>query len=163
MRKTVTFMLVFAIESQIDIMATAAGVDPVAFRLAHISDDRVRRVLLAAADAFGWQCTVGPSGRGYGIAISSGAASVVATMAEVKVDRMTVHVTVARIVCAQDGGIVVNPEGARMQIEGGLTMGLGYSFSEELRFRGGEILDKNCDTYRLPSSELSPKSRLCRS
>lgn len=56
----------------------------------------------------------------------------------------------ARIVCAQDMGIVVNPTGATMQIEGALTMGLGYALSEELRFRGGEILDRNFDTYALP-------------
>jgi isoquinoline 1-oxidoreductase len=74
----------------------------------------------------------------------------VATCAQVAVDRATGKVTVQRIVCAQDMGIVVNPEGAKMQIEGGLTMGLGYTLSEELRFRGGEILDRNFDTYPLP-------------
>lgn len=47
-------------------------------------------------------------------------------------------------------GIVVNPEGAKMQMEGAITMGLGYSFAEELRFRGGEILDRNFDTYHIP-------------
>jgi nicotinate dehydrogenase subunit B len=149
-------MNVFAIESQIDIMAAATGVDPLAFRLAHVSDGRMRKVLQAAADAFGWQPAVGPSGRGCGIAISSDAGSVVATMAEVKVDKTSGRVTVVRIVCAQDMGIVVNPEGARMQIEGGLTMGLGYALSEELRFRGGEILNKNYDTYRLPRFSAVP-------
>ena len=43
----------------------------------------------------------------------------------VKVDAASGRVKVVRIVCAQDMGIVVNPEGAKMQIEGGLTMGLG--------------------------------------
>ena len=143
-------MNVFATESQIDIMAAAAGVDPLAFRLKHIQEPRMRRVLQAAAKAFGWAPATGPSGRGFGIACSSDAGSVVATMAEVKVDRASGRVEVVRIVCAQDMGIVVNPEGAKMQIEGGLTMGLGYALTEELRFHGGEILDQNFDTYRLP-------------
>ncbi|MBU6464800.1 MAG: xanthine dehydrogenase family protein molybdopterin-binding subunit [Bradyrhizobium sp.] len=150
-------MNIFATESQIDIMAAAAGTDPLAFRLGHLSDGRMRKVLQTAVDAFGWQAAVRPSGRGHGIAISSDAGSVVATIAEVKVDRTSGRVTVVRIVCAQDMGIVVNPEGARMQIEGAITMGLGYSFSEELRFQGGEILDKNYDTYRLPRFDVVPK------
>ncbi len=150
-------MNVFAVESQIDIMAAAAGADPLAFRLAHISDPRMRNVLRSAADAFGWQAAVGPSGRGYGIALSSDAGSLVATIAEAKVDKASGKVTVVRMVCAQDMGIIVNPEGARMQIEGGLTMGLGYALSEELRFRGGEILDRNFDSYHLPRFSAVPR------
>jgi len=143
-------MNVFAIESQIDELATAAGADPVAFRLAHLSDPRLRRVLKAATEAFGWTAAAGPSGRGVGVACSVDAGSCVATCAQVAVDRASGKIAVQRIVCAQDMGIVVNPEGAKMQIEGGLTMGLGYTLGEELRFRGGEILDRNFDTYPLP-------------
>ena len=148
-------MNVFATESQIDIMATAAGVDPLAFRLKHLRDARMRRVLQAAAEAFGW--SPGPGGRGYGIALSSDAGSLVATICEVKVDKASGKVTVVRMVCAQDTGIIVNPEGARMQIEGGLAMGLGYALSEELRFHGGEVLDRNFDTYQLPRFSAVPK------
>ena len=150
-------MNVFATESQIDIMAAAAGVDPLAFRLRHIADIRMRRVLQAAAKAFGWNAAAGPSGKGYGIACSSDAGSVVATMAEVKVDKASGRVTVVRMVCAQDMGIIVNPEGARTQIEGGLTMGLGYALSEELRFHGGEVLDRNFDSYHLPRFSAVPR------
>ncbi|WP_291688301.1 molybdopterin cofactor-binding domain-containing protein [Bradyrhizobium sp.] len=150
-------MNIFATESQIDIMAAAAGADPLAFRLAHIGDPRVRKVLQAAADAFGWSAAAGPSGRGYGIALSSDAGSYVATIAEVKVDKPSGRVSVVRMVCAQDMGVIVNPEGAKMQIEGGLTMGLGYALSEELRFRGGEVLDRNYGTYHLPRFSAVPK------
>ena len=54
-------------------------------------------------------------------------------------------------------GVVVNPEGARMQIEGGLTMGLGYTLTEELRFRGGEILGRNFDPYDIPRLGSVPR------
>jgi isoquinoline 1-oxidoreductase len=65
----------------------------------------------------------------------------VATLAEVQVDKATGRVQVTRVVCAQDMGVLVNPEGARQQMEGCITMGLGYTFSEEIRFKGGEVLD----------------------
>lgn len=149
-------MNVFATESQIDIMAAGAAVDPLAFRLKHITDPRMRRVLEAAADTFGWQPAIRPSGKGYGIACSSDAGSVVATIAELKVSKDG-RITVLRMVCAQDMGIVVNPEGARMQIEGGLTMGLGYALTEELRFHGGDVLDRNFDSYHLPRFSTVPR------
>jgi isoquinoline 1-oxidoreductase len=150
-------MNVFAVESQIDIMAASAGIDPVEFRLRHFAEPRMRRVLQAAVDAFGWKAAAAPSGRGFGVACSIDAGTCVATMAEVKVDRSTGKVRVVRIVCAQDMGIVVNPVGAKMQMEGGLTMGLGYVLSEELRFRAGEILDRNFDTYNLPRFSWVPR------
>jgi CO/xanthine dehydrogenase Mo-binding subunit len=81
----------------------------------------------------------------------------VATMAEVKVDDTLGVVQVQRVVCAQDTGEVINPEGVRLQIEGCITMGLGYVFSEEIRFKGGKILDENFDTYELPRFSWLPK------
>jgi isoquinoline 1-oxidoreductase len=79
-----------------------------------------------------------------------------ALVAEVQVDRASGAIRVTRVVAAQDMGIVVNPEGARMQIEGCIAMGLGYVLTEELRFRGGEILDTNFDTYEIPRFSWMP-------
>jgi isoquinoline 1-oxidoreductase len=78
-------------------------------------------------------------------------------MAEVKVDRGSGAVKVIRVVVAQDMGIVINPEGATMQIEGCVTMGLGYTLSEDLRFRGGQVLDRNFNTYELPRFSVLPQ------
>jgi CO/xanthine dehydrogenase Mo-binding subunit len=78
-------------------------------------------------------------------------------MAEVEVDTKTGGVRVERIVCAQDTGEVINPEGVRMQIEGCLTMGLGYCLTEEIRFKDGRILDENFDTYEIPRFSWLPK------
>jgi isoquinoline 1-oxidoreductase len=150
-------MNAFAIESQIDMMASAAGEDPLAFRLRHLTDPRMRRVLQAAADAFGWQPAAAPSKRGVGLACNIDAGTYVATMAQVKVDGATGRVQAIRMVCAQDMGIVVNPEGAKMQVEGGITMGLGYTLAEELRFLGGDILDRNFGTYAIPRFSWVPR------
>jgi len=80
-----------------------------------------------------------------------------ALAAEVAVDRATGVITVKRVVAAQDMGIVINPEGAKMQMEGCVTMGLGYVLSEELNFNGGAIADKNFDTYELPRFAAVPR------
>jgi isoquinoline 1-oxidoreductase len=150
-------MNTFAIESHIDTMAAAIGEDPLAFRLRNLTDPRMRRALQAAADAFGWQAARAAGRRGFGMACNIDAGTYVATMAEVSVDAASGHVKVIRILCAQDMGIVVNPEGAKMQIEGGITMGLGYSLSEELRFVGGDILDRNFGTYQIPRFSQVPR------
>jgi len=80
----------------------------------------------------------------------------VATMAEVAVERSSGEVQVERVACAQDMGVVVNPDGARQQVEGSITMGLGYALSEEVRFKDGEVLDRNFDTYEIPRFSWLP-------
>ena len=147
----------FARESQIDIMAAKAGVDPVEFRLRHLSDETMKRVIKTAAEKFGWKPMKAPSGRGYGVACGIDAGTSVATMAEVEVDKATGKVNVKRVVCAQDMGLVINPEGATIQMEGCITMGLGYALREDIRFKGSEILDTNFDTYEIPRFSWLPK------
>jgi nicotinate dehydrogenase subunit B len=148
---------VFARESQIDTMAAKAKVDPLEFRLNNTSDKRMRSVLEAAAGRFGWKKAMAPSGRGVGVACGIDAGTYVALMAEVKVDLATGSVKVVRIVCAQDMGIVINPDGAKMQMEGCVMMGLGYTLSEEVHFNGGEILTRNFDKYELPRFSGMPE------
>jgi isoquinoline 1-oxidoreductase len=147
----------FARESQIDIMAAKAGVDPLAFRLNNLSDARMVRVLKAATNAFGWRPAPAPSGRGVGVACAIYLGTWVAMCAEVAVEKATGGVHVRRVVCAQDEGVIVNPDGSRQQIEGGITMGLGYALSEEVRFRGGEVRARNFDSYELPRFSWLPR------
>ena len=147
---------VFARESHMDLLAAKAKVDPLAFRLRHLTDPRVIRVLKMAAERFGWVALPGPSGRGVGVACGSWRGTIVATMAEVAVDRSTGQVRVKRVVQAQDMGLVINPDGARQQMEGAIVMGLGYSLSEGMRFKAGRILDENFDTYPLPRFSWLP-------
>jgi len=150
---------VFAMESQVDIMAAAAGVNPLDFRRTNLTDERMLRVLRVAAENFGRTFAPAPSGLGYGIACTNYHGTYVATLAEVSVNKRTGEVRVERVVCAQDMGEVINPKGAQLQIEGCITMGLGYVLSEELRFRGGEILDRNFDSYQLPRFSWLPRIR----
>jgi len=147
----------FARESHIDVMAARAEMDPLEFRLKNLTDERMRGVLKAAAEKFGWTSAKAPSGRGFGIACGSDVDVPVALIAEVEVDRRTGSVQVKRVVCAQDMGLVINPEGTKLQVEGGITMGLGYTLTEEVHFDGGRILDLSFGTYKLPCFSWVPE------
>jgi nicotinate dehydrogenase subunit B len=147
----------YARELHLNLMASKAGVDPLAFRLMHLTDKRMIRVLKAAAERFGWKSGKTPGKRGYGIACGIDAGTYVALMAEVDVDTGTGNLDVKRVVCAQDMGVVVNPDGAKMQMEGCITMGLGYALAEEIHFKDGEIFDLNFDTYTIPTFSWLPK------
>lgn len=148
---------VFAVESHIDLLAEAAGLDPLSFRLKNITDERMKRVIEAAAEKFGHTFAKSPSGQGYGIACTDYLGTYVALMAEVKVNERTGDVRVERVVCAQDTGEMINPEGIRIQIEGCIIMGLGYLFTEEIHFNGGDIRDRNFDTYEISRFSWIPK------
>ena len=137
----------FARESQIDIMAANAGIDPLEFRLNNLNDEKMRGVLKAAAKKFGWKPAKAPSGRGYGIACGIDAGTSVAAIAEVEVNKKTGDVHVKRVVCAQDMGLSINPEGAAIQMEGCITMGLGYALKEDIHF----------DSYDIPRFSWLPK------
>jgi isoquinoline 1-oxidoreductase len=148
---------IHAKELTMNILAAKAGLDQVEFRLRHLKDSRMRGVLEAAAQKFGWTPAKTPSGRGYGVACGIDAETYVAVMAEVEVDRNSGVIKVKRVVCAQDMGQVVNPQGAAIQMEGCITMGLGYALSEEVRFSDGRIADVNFDTYEIPRFSWLPK------
>jgi len=148
----------FARESHIDLMAARAGIEPLDFRLRNIRDEKFRRVLKAGADKFGWTpAKKSPSGRGYGMACGFDVGVPVVLFAEVKVDERSGAIQVRRVVCAQDLGLVINPQGIALQTEGCITMGLGYALTEEVNFTGGRIRDENFDTYELPGFSWVPE------
>jgi isoquinoline 1-oxidoreductase len=148
---------IFGRESHIDIMAAKAGLDPLEFRLKNLADERMIRVVRAGAEKFGWRAGKAPSGKGQGMVCLDYLGTYVAAFAQIKYDKKSGQIQVERIVHAQDMGPVINPEGARMQMEGAITMGLGYCLSEEIHFIGGEILDLNFSSYQIPRFSWVPK------
>ena len=147
---------VFAMESHTDMLARAAGMDPLSFRMHNLKDGRIIRVLQRAADQFGHQFKKGPGGDGYGICCTNYLNTCVATIAHVSVNASTGEVHVERVVCAQDMGEIINPQGATLQIEGGITMGLSAALSEEIGFSGGTIHTRNFDSYRITRFSQAP-------
>jgi isoquinoline 1-oxidoreductase len=147
----------YARDLHLNLMAAAAGRDPLDFRLHHLKDRRMRSVLAAVARIFGYKPAAPPSGRGIGIACGIDAETYVAAMAEVAVDESSGTIGVKRLACAQEMGQVVNPQGATIQMEGCLTMGLGYALTEGMHFDNGKLLDTNFDTYVLPRFSWVPR------
>ena len=146
----------FARESHIDVMAHAAGMDPFEFRMINLRDQKMVATLQLAANTFGW-VNQKKSGHGYGIALGHDAGTLVALITEVKVNKQTGEVNVIRAVCAQDMGQVVNPNGATIQTEGGITMGIGYALYEEIAFEGGKMKTKNFNNYEFTRFSSTPK------
>jgi len=150
----------FARESHMDVLAARLGVDPLEFRLNHLSHARMRRVLETAAKQFGWQAGHGSTGRGVGMACGMYSNACNATFVQLTVNRGTGAVQVNRVVMALDLGLVINPDGMRQQAEGCVMMGLGSALSEEIRFHNGEVLSRNFDSYRIPRFSWVPKMEI---
>jgi len=141
---------VFAIESFMDELAAAAGIDPVAFRLAHIKDERERAVIEAVAKAAAWKPGEkgdGRRGRGIGYARYKTVATFNAVIAEVEVNRTTGIVRVPRIWASADAGQIINPDGLTNQIEGGIIQSMSWTLHEHVRFDRNGILSEDWMSY----------------
>jgi len=140
----------FAREVHIDELAHLVKMDPLAFRLKNIEDARLRAVLEAAAEKFGWDGKKSGAGQGSGIAGGFEKGSYVASCAEVSVDPKSGEVSIVRIVTAFECGAVVNPDGLRNQIEGSVIQGLGGALFEAIEFSAGKVLNPKFSSYRVP-------------
>lgn len=146
----------FARESHIDTTALAAGIDPLEFRLKNLKNEDMIATLKLGAEAFDW-ARKKEEGHGFGIALGEDAGTCVVILAEVFVDKSTGEVQPIKVVCAQDMGQVVNPHGATVQTEGGITMGLGYALYEDIEFTGGNVKSRNFKNYTITKFSKTPK------
>jgi CO/xanthine dehydrogenase Mo-binding subunit len=140
----------FAREVHMDELARAAKLDPVELRRRNLRDARVRAVLDAAAERFGWGRAKAAPNRGHGVAAGTEKGSYVAACAEVAVDRVTGAVRVLRLVAAFECGAIVNPDHLRSQVEGSLVQGLGGALFEEVQFERNEVRSDRFSRYRVP-------------
>ncbi|MBI3706107.1 MAG: xanthine dehydrogenase family protein molybdopterin-binding subunit [Proteobacteria bacterium] len=145
----------FTVESFVDEMAAAAGKDPVDFRrLLLAQSPRAKAVLDLAAEKAGWGTPM-PAGRGRGISVILLFGTYVAQVAEVSVDARG-DVRLDRVVCAVDCGRVVNPDGAKAQIEGGIIFGASAALYNAIDIEKGRIVQTNFDTYRVMRIDEAP-------
>jgi len=147
----------FARESHIDELALAVKMDPLEFRLKNLKNERLRDVLQAAAEAFGWGKTKSGDRRGLGLAVGTEKGSYLATCAEVMADKDSGVVKVRRAVTAFDCGAVVNPNHLKNQIEGALVMGIGGALFEAVEFSNGMVTNPFLSDYRVPRFSDAPK------
>jgi CO/xanthine dehydrogenase Mo-binding subunit len=136
-----------AIECFLDELAEQTGVDPIEYRLALTSDPRVRRVIETAANLAGWRAGESGgegTGRGFGFGRYKNRAAYMAVVAEVEVDE---EVRLKRIWASVDAGLVINPDGAENQIEGGIIQAASWTLKERVRFEAGRIVSDTWNTY----------------
>ena len=141
----------FARESAMDELAAAAGFDPLEFRLKNLKDERLRAVLEAAAERFGWKDRTGHGGIACGIDKGGYVANCV------EIEMKGKDVKLKRIVAAFECGAIVNPAHLKNQVEGSIVMGLGGALFEAIQFAGGKILNPVLSKYRVPRfSDVPP-------
>ena len=145
---------VFARESLMDELAASANVDPLEFRLRHLSNDRLRAVLVSAAERFGWRAAWKKSSSrqrtGVGLACGIEKGSYAACCARIEVDERAGTFKVLEVCEAFECGAIQNPANLKAQVEGCIIMGLGGALSEEMHFKDGKILNARFSQYRVP-------------
>jgi len=150
MRSLGGYLNVLAIESTIDDLAHASGQDPVEFRLRLLPDDRARAVVQKAAEDFGWKTRPRlPNGGGYGFGFAryKNLEAYCAIALEIFVDPEAGEVRILRVNAATDTGEVVNPDGVRNQIEGGVVQSASWTLFEEVTFDRKRITSFDWSSY----------------
>ncbi|HJT29950.1 MAG TPA: molybdopterin cofactor-binding domain-containing protein, partial [Pyrinomonadaceae bacterium] len=145
----------FAREVHMDELAQLVNMDPLQFRLKNIKDARLKAVLEAAADKFGWSGKK-TEGRGRGIACGFEKGSYIATAAEVSVDAKTGRVKIERVVESFECGAIVNQLHLHNQVEGAVVQAIGGAMFESIQFKNGQILNGKFSQYRLPRFSDTP-------
>lgn len=155
-----SFGNVFAIESFMDELAYQAGVDPIEFRLNHLTDQHMRNVVEVARDKSGWQAHAEPnkSGKGRGFALSQykNQACYAAIVVDVTVDRESGKITLDDVLIVADVGQVVNPDGLSNQLEGGFVQAASWTLFEQVNFDEHGIHSTDWDTYPILKFEHAP-------
>ena len=148
---------IFAIESFLDELASQLGVDPVAFRLQHQADPRARAVIEAAAKAAGWNpgaTSDGAHGMGMGFGRYKNFSAYCAVVAEVEVSE---KIRVKRVVAAVDAGLIINPDGLKNQIEGGVVQAISWTLKEALQWDTERVTSRSWETYPILKFDEVPE------
>ncbi|MDB5990032.1 MAG: xanthine dehydrogenase family protein molybdopterin-binding subunit [Herbaspirillum sp.] len=154
------FANVFAIESCMDELALLAGADPIAFRLAHLDDPRAAAVLEAAARASDWHAPKqvvkrdgAVRGRGIGFARYKNSGAYCAIVIEIEV---TDRIVLDRVTVAVDAGEVINPDGVRNQIEGGVMQAASWALKEAVQWDRTRITSRDWEAYPILRFDEAP-------
>jgi CO/xanthine dehydrogenase Mo-binding subunit len=138
---------VFAIECFMDELAERAGTDPVAYRLSLLSDPRARRIIEDVATRSNW-ANRGPAGTGHGLGMGwaryKNRAAYAAVAVELEVEQ---EVRLKRVWCTSDAGLVINPDGGKNQLEGGIIQAASMTLKEQVMMAGEGVTSVDWSTY----------------
>jgi nicotinate dehydrogenase subunit B len=160
LRSLGAYMNIFSIESFMDELARASGVDPVAFRLLHLDEPRARDVVIAAAERFGWSSFARKhgSGRGFAFARYKNIGAYAAIAVEVSLDHESGRIRLVRAAAAVDSGQAINPDGIRNQIEGGILQSASWTLYETVTFDRTRITSRDWSSYPILRFSAVPDS-----
>ena len=140
---------VFAIESFVDEMAAAQGMDPIAFRIEKMRiSERAKACFEKVAQMSDWKAKR-PDGRALGISVSERSGSLGAGVAEISLDRASGKIKVHKVWVAVDGGLVVQPGMARANVESGIVYGLSSVLHERVTLKDGVVQQSNFHDYHV--------------
>ncbi len=150
---------VFAIESFMDELADAAGVDPLEFRLRYLEDERARAVLTAAAERAGWAQRGKEAGRGKGIGFAryKNQKCYAAVVIDLRVDLDTAQIVLERAVIAADAGRIIDPSGLANQLEGGVIQSASWTLKEQVTFDRTRITSVDWESYPILKFPEAPE------
>ncbi|AGZ34865.1 MAG: molybdopterin cofactor-binding domain-containing protein [Pseudomonas sp.] len=159
MRSLGAHINVFAIEACLDELAGQAGVDPVEFRLSHLTDPRARAVIERARSEFGWprRSPTPGSGIGMGFARYKNIMGYCAVAVEIQVHPQTGEIEIQRVVTAVDVGQIVNPDGLRNQVEGGIVQSSSWTLYEAVSYDAGGVRSYDWSGYPILRFPQLPK------
>jgi len=142
----------FAVECFMSDIAAALGTDPIEFRLRHVRDERLRRVIETVRNRFAWSTPPGPGGA-YGFAACRYRGRTRVALALEAARQPGCPLDVRRVVCAVDCGLIVNPSVVKSQVVGAVGWGLSAALTAEVVIEAGRIANSNFDNFpvlRLP-------------
>jgi len=151
---------IFSIESFMDELAWVNQLDPFDFRLAHLSDQRARFVLKRLRNLSGWnQKPAGGTGKGWGIGFAKykNLSAYFAVFVALTVNQNDGLIQLDNINSVIDAGLVVNPDGVRAQIEGGILQSASWTLKEQVQFDQSGILSKDWNSYPILRFSEVPK------
>ncbi|MGH2343977.1 MAG: xanthine dehydrogenase family protein molybdopterin-binding subunit, partial [Chloroflexota bacterium] len=167
MRSPGQFQVSFAMESFVDELASAAGVDPLDFRLRHLTDPRLITLLKAVAKAANWQPRKSPQSHaltgkagiatGRGVAITNRGGTLNAQVSEVEVNRGTGEIRVTRVFAGQDNGLTINPRAVKLHMEGAITQAVSRTLLEEVTFDQSNVTSTDWSTYPILTFSGAPE------
>jgi isoquinoline 1-oxidoreductase beta subunit len=140
---------VYAIEAFIDQIASDQGVDPIEFRLTRMgATPRTRRLFETVAQMSDWKATR-PEGRAVGVSITERSGALGAGVVEISLDRTSGKIRVHKAWVAVDGGVIVQPEAARRNVESAIIYGMSSVLHERVTVKDGAVEQSNFHDYNL--------------
>ena len=157
LRSLGAFANIFALESFMDELALKAGKEPIAFRLEHLRDPRAIAVVREIEKMTSHQSIASDGGIGYAFCRYKNTSSYCAVAAKVAVEAGTRRVSLEKLWAAVDVGEVINSDGIRNQIEGGLVQAASWALKEEVRFDEHQIISQDWISYPILTCGETPE------